>query len=130
MEYTDIVKDHFSNPRNLGKLNESDGVGEFQSHHCGDMTQIFLKIEEDTIVDIGFKTFGCAAAIASSSMVTEMIKGKTIKEALKITNKEVVDALGGLPEAKIHCSVMAKQAVRSAVEDYLKKHNRSLEEIK
>lgn len=129
MEYTDIVKDHFSNPRNLGELKDTDGVGEFQSHHCGDMTQIFLKIENDVIVDISFKTFGCAAAIASSSMVTEMIKGKTLKDALQVTNKEVINALGGLPEAKIHCSVMAKQAVRSAVEDYLSKHNRKIEDL-
>ena len=121
LNYTALVIDHFMNPRNVGEIENADAIGEAGSASCGDMMRIYLKIENNIIVDVKFKTFGCAAAIASSSMATEMIKGKTIEEVMKITNMEVVDALGGLPEKKVHCSVMVEAAIASAISNYIRK---------
>ena len=120
--YNEKVLDHFQNPRNVGEVERQDAVGRVQSESCGDTTFIYLEVEDGKIKDIKFKTFGCAAAIASSSMLTEMAKGLTLEEAKKITNEQVVDALGGLPEFKIHCSVLAADALRAAIEDYEKNH--------
>ncbi|MGB5197407.1 MAG: Fe-S cluster assembly scaffold protein NifU [Candidatus Deferrimicrobium sp.] len=120
--YSAKVMDHFMNPRNVGEIDGADGVGEVGNPACGDMMRLYLKIEGGTVVDAKFRTFGCGAAIASSSMLTEMIKGKTIEEAQAISNQHVADALDGLPAVKIHCSVMAEQAVKSALDDYAKKH--------
>lgn len=123
--YSEKVMDHFSNPRNVGEIEDADGIGEVGNAKCGDIMKIYLKVDEnDVITDVKFKTFGCGAAIATSSIATEMIKGKTLDEALTLTNKAVVEALDGLPPAKIHCSVLAEDAVRSAIEDYKKKHNK------
>ena len=110
MIYSDKVMDHFANPRNVGEIPDADGVGEVGNAKCGDIMKMFLKIENGSIKDVKFKTFGCGAAIATSSIATEMIKGKPIEEALKLTNKAVIEALDGLPPAKIHCSVLAEQA--------------------
>ena len=120
--YTEKVMDHFRNPRNVGILEDADGVGEVGNAKCGDIMKIYLKIENDVIVDVKFETFGCGSAIASSSMATEMIKGKPISEALQLTNKAVTEALDGLPAQKIHCSVLAEEAVKSAVKDYYDKN--------
>ena len=120
--YTDIVMDHFLNPRNVGEISNADGVGEVGNAKCGDIMTMYLKIENDIIVDVKFETFGCGSAIASSSMATELIKGKTIDEALQVTNKMVVDALGGLPAVKLHCSVLAEEALQAAIADYREKH--------
>jgi len=120
--YSEKVMDHFMNPRNVGEIESADGVGEVGNPACGDMMRLYLKIEEGRVRDAKFRTFGCGAAIASSSMLTEMIKGKTVDEARAITNQHVADALDGLPAVKIHCSVMAEQAVKSALDDYAKKH--------
>ena len=121
--YSEKVIDHFSNPRNVGEIENADGVGTVGNAKCGDIMRIFLDIDENQIVrDAKFKTFGCGAAIATSSMATEMIKGKTLKEALKLTNKAVAEALDGLPPVKMHCSLLAEEAVKAAVEDYMKKH--------
>jgi nitrogen fixation NifU-like protein len=120
--YTEKVMDHFMNPRNVGEIEGADGVGEVGNPACGDMMRLYLKIEDGVVVDAKFRTFGCGAAIASSSMLTEMIKGKTVEEARAISNQAVADALGGLPAVKIHCSVMAEQAVKTALIDYAKKH--------
>jgi nitrogen fixation NifU-like protein len=120
--YSEKVMDHFMNPRNVGEIEGADGVGEVGNPACGDMMRLYLRIEDDRVVDAKFRTFGCGAAIASSSMLTEMIKGKTVGEAREITNKAVAEALDGLPAVKIHCSVMAEQAVKSALDDYAKKH--------
>ena len=114
--------DHFRNPRNVGVIESADGVGEVGNAKCGDIMKIYLKIENDIIVDVKFETFGCGSAIASSSMATEMIKGKPISEALQLTNKAVTEALDGLPAQKIHCSVLAEEAVKSAVKDYYDKN--------
>ena len=114
--------DHFRNPRNVGVIEDADGVGEVGNAKCGDIMKIYLKIENDVIVDVKFETFGCGSAIASSSMATEMIKGKPISEALQLTNKAVTEALDGLPAQKIHCSVLAEEAVKSAVKDYYDKN--------
>ena len=122
MMNSDKVMDHFSNPRNVGEIENADGVGEVGHAKCGDIMKIYLKIDEDVITDVKFKTFGCGAAIATSSMATEMIKGRTISEALQLTNKAVAEALDGLPPVKIHCSVLAEEAVKAAVADYKKKH--------
>ena len=120
--YTEKVLDHFSNPRNMGEVEGANGIGTVGNAKCGDIMQISLKINDDGIIeDVGFKTFGCGAAIATSSMATEMIKGKTIDEALQLSNSAVVEALEGLPPAKIHCSVLAEEAVKAALEDYHKR---------
>lgn len=117
--YTEKVLDHFSNPRNMGEVEGANGVGMVGNAKCGDIMQMFIKVNDDGIIeDVGFKTFGCGAAIATSSMATELIKGKPIAEALKLTNRAVVEALDGLPTHKIHCSVLAEEAVRAAVRDY------------
>ena len=116
--YSEKVMDHFTHPRNVGVIEDANGVGEVGNAKCGDIMKIYLKIEDDIIKDVKFETFGCGSAIASSSMATEMIKGKTVEEALAITNKDVVDALGGLPAHKLHCSVLAEEAIKSAVKDY------------
>ncbi len=120
--YSEKAMDHFMNPRNVGEIDGADGVGEVGNPACGDMMRLYLKIEEGRVLDAKFRTFGCGAAIASSSMLTEMIKGKTVDEARAITNQQVAAALDGLPAVKIHCSVMAEQAVKSALDDYVKKH--------
>ena len=122
--YTEKVMDHFKNPRNVGEIEGASGVGTVGNAKCGDIMQIFLDIDENEIIrDVKFKTFGCGAAVATSSMATEMIKGKSVDEALKITNAAVVEALEGLPPAKIHCSVLAEEAVKAAIEDYIKKRD-------
>jgi nitrogen fixation NifU-like protein len=121
--YSEKVMDHFMNPRNVGEIESADGVGEVGNPACGDMMRLYLKIEEGRVQDAKFRTFGCGAAIASSSMLTEMIKGKTVDEARAITNLQVAEALDGLPAVKIHCSVMAEQAVKSALDDYARKHS-------
>ena len=121
--YSEKVMDHFMNPRNVGEIESADGVGEVGNPACGDMMRLYLKIEEGRVLDAKFRTFGCGAAIASSSMLTEMIKGKTVDEARAITNLQVAEALDGLPAVKIHCSVMAEQAVKSALDDYARKHS-------
>ena len=120
-QYTDKVMDHFKNPRNVGDMENPSGMGKVGNPVCGDVMELYLKIEDGRIADAKFKTFGCGAAIATSSMVTEMIKGKAIEEALEISNKEVAEALGGLPRAKMHCSVLAEDALQAAIEDYRKK---------
>ena len=124
--YTEKVMDHFTNPRNVGELEGADGVGQVGNAKCGDIMKISLKIENDVIVDAKFKTFGCGAAVATSSMATEMIIGKTLEEALAITNKAVVEALEGLPPAKIHCSVLAEEAIKAAIGDYYVKTGREI----
>lgn len=116
--YSDVVMEHFRNPRNVGVIEDADGVGEVGNAVCGDIMKIYLKIENDIITDVKFETFGCGSAIASSSMATEMIKGKPISDALKFSNKAVVQALEGLPAHKIHCSVLAEEAIKVAVKDY------------
>ena len=116
--YTDTVMDHFQHPRNVGSIENADGIGEVGNAKCGDIMKMYLKIQDNVITDVKFETFGCGSAIASSSMATEMIKGKTIDEALAVTNKQVVDALGGLPAHKLHCSVLAEEAIKSAIKDY------------
>lgn len=118
MLYSEKVMDHFTNPRNLGKMDDADGVGEVGNAKCGDIMKVYIKVEDGVIVDVKFNTFGCGSAIASSSMATEMIKGKPISEALELSNKAVVEALDGLPAHKLHCSVLAEEAVRAAVKDY------------
>lgn len=121
LPYSEKVMDHFTHPRNTGEIPDASGIGTVGNAICGDVMKMFLKIENNIIVDIKFKTFGCGAAIATSSMVTEMVKGKSINDALKITNKAVAEALGGLPAIKMHCSVLAEEALRSALKDYYKK---------
>jgi nitrogen fixation protein NifU and related proteins len=119
--YSDKVMDHFSCPRNVGEIKDADGVGEVGNAHCGDIMKVYIKVENDIITDVKFKTFGCGAAIATSSIATEMIMGKPVDEALKLTNKAVVEALDGLPPQKLHCSVLAEEAVKAAIEDYINK---------
>ena len=122
MLYSEKVMDHFQNPRNVGKIEDADGIGEVGNAKCGDIMKMYIKVDENEIItDVKFNTFGCGSAIATSSMATEMIKGKSIKEALAISNKAVVEALDGLPTNKIHCSVLAEEAVKAAVEDYYKR---------
>ena len=116
--YTDTVMDHFMNPRNVGEIPDADGIGEVGNAKCGDIMKMYIKVKDNKIDDVKFETFGCGSAIASSSMATEMIKGKTIDEALAVRNKQVVEALGGLPAHKLHCSVLAEEAIKSAVKDY------------
>jgi nitrogen fixation NifU-like protein len=120
--YSAKVMDHFMNPRNVGEIENADGIGEVGNPACGDMMRLYLTVEEGRIKEAKFRTFGCGAAIASSSMLTEMIKGKSVEEARAITNQQVSEALDGLPPVKIHCSVMAEQAVKAALDDYVKKH--------
>ncbi|BEP28962.1 Fe-S cluster assembly scaffold protein NifU [Helicovermis profundi] len=127
--YTNTVMDHFTNPRNVGEIENADGMGEVGNVKCGDIMRMYLKIEGDIIVDVKFKTFGCGSAVASSSISTELIKGKTIKEALALTNREVITALGGLPPVKVHCSVLAEQAIKAAILDYANKNNLVFEEL-
>ena len=121
--YTETVMDHFTHPRNVGEIPDADGVGEVGNAKCGDIMKMYLKIKEDRIEDVKFETFGCGSAIASSSMATELIKGKTIEEALAVTNKQVVDALGGLPAYKLHCSVLAEESIKAAVKNYYDRNN-------
>jgi nitrogen fixation NifU-like protein len=121
MDYSAKVMDHFSNPRNMGSIENSDGIGEVGNAKCGDIMKIFLKVEGDRIADVKFQTFGCGAAIASSSMATELIKGKTLEEAWKLSNKAVAEALDGLPPIKMHCSMLAEEAIHEAINDYLRK---------
>ena len=118
MIYSEKVMDHFANPRNVGELEDADGIGEVGNAKCGDIMKMYIKVDNDVITDAKFKTFGCGAAIATSSIATEMIKGKSIEEALKLTNKAVVEALDGLPPAKLHCSVLAEEAMKAAISDY------------
>jgi nitrogen fixation NifU-like protein len=126
LPYSEKVMDHFMNPRNVGEIPDASGIGNVGNPICGDVMRMYLKIENNIIVDAKFKTFGCGAAISTSSMVTEMVKGKTIEEALKISNKAVAEALGGLPPIKMHCSVLAEEALRSALKDYYKKQGKEL----
>jgi len=128
--YSEKVMDHFMNPRNMGEIEHPDGEGMVGNPVCGDMMKIMLKVEDDVITDVKFKTFGCGAAIATSSMATELVKGKTIAEALAVTNKAVAEALDGLPPVKMHCSVLAEDGIRSAINDYLVKHGRPGIELK
>ncbi|OGC89469.1 MAG: Fe-S cluster assembly scaffold protein NifU [candidate division Zixibacteria bacterium RBG_16_53_22] len=121
--YSELVMEHFSNPRNMGEIENASAVGNAGNPNCGDLMRLYLKIEDGIIIDAKFKTFGCGAAIASSSMLTEMLKGKRLEDALKISNQAVADALGGLPPVKIHCSVMAEEALKAAMEDYEKRKN-------
>lgn len=118
MDYSEKVIEHFTKPHNVGKMDDANGVGEVGNPQCGDIMKMYIKIENDIITDVKFNTYGCASAIATSSIATDMVKGKTIAEALKLTNKEVVDALDGLPAVKIHCSVLAEQALKAAIADY------------
>ena len=122
MNYSPLVMEHFTNPRNVGEIENADGVGEVGNAKCGDIMKIYLKIENDIITDVKLKTFGCASAIATSSIATELIKGKPVSDALELTNKAVVEALGGLPAVKIHCSVLAEEAVKAAIKDYYDKN--------
>lgn len=126
--YNDKVIEHYSNPRNVGEIENASGVGEVGNPVCGDIMKMYLKIENGIIKDVKFKTFGCGAAIATSSVSTELIKGKTIEEALKLTNKEVVKELGGLPPVKLHCSVLAEEAIKTAIADYYRKQGKMTEE--
>jgi nitrogen fixation NifU-like protein len=126
--YSEKVMDHFFNPRNVGTIDNPDAVGQVGNPVCGDIMKMFMRIENDIIVDVKFQTFGCGAAVATSSMVTELIKGKSIEEALKITNMQVAEALDGLPPIKMHCSNLAESAVKAAIEDYRKKHSNEKEE--
>lgn len=119
--YSEKVMDHFANPRNVGEIENADGIGEVGNSKCGDIMKMYLKIDDNTITDVKFKTFGCGAAIATSSMATELIKGKSIDNALNLTNKAVMEALDGLPPVKVHCSVLAEEAIKSALSDYYKK---------
>ena len=121
--YTETVMDHFTHPRNVGEIPDASGVGEVGNAKCGDIMKMYLKIRDNVIQDVKFETFGCGSAIASSSMATELIKGKTIEEALAVTNKQVVDALGGLPAYKLHCSVLAEESIKAAVKNYYDRNN-------
>ncbi len=122
LSYSEKVMDHFSNPRNVGEIESPDGIGEAGNPRCGDIMKIYLKVKDNVIEDVKFKTFGCASAIASSSMATELIKGKTIDEAWELTNTAVAEALDGLPPVKMHCSVLAEEAIHRAINDYREKH--------
>ena len=123
-QYSEKVMEHFRNPRNVGEIPDADGIGNVGNPVCGDIMRLYIKVDDNRITDAKFKTFGCGAAIATSSMVTEIVKGKTIDEALKVSNRAVAEALGGLPKVKMHCSVLAEEALKSAIEDYLKKKNK------
>ena len=119
--YSEKVMDHFANPRNVGEIKDANGIGQVGNPKCGDIMKIYMRIEDDIIQDVGFKTFGCGAAIATSSISTEMVKGKRIEEALKLSNRAVTEALDGLPREKLHCSVLAEEGIRSAIADYYKR---------
>ena len=121
MAYSEKVMDHFANPRNVGELPDANGIGEVGNSRCGDIMKMYIKVENNIIVDVSFKTFGCGAAIATSSMATELIKGKSIDDAIKLTNKAVMEALDGLPPVKVHCSVLAEQAIKAALSDYYRR---------
>ena len=122
MLYSEKVMDHFRNPRNVGVIENADGIGEVGNAKCGDIMKMYIKVDEDIITDVKFETFGCASAVASSSMATELIKGQPISEAMKLTNKAVAEALDGLPDYKMHCSVLAEEAIKNALDDYYEKH--------
>ena len=126
MMYSEKVMEHFMNPRNVGEIEDADGVGQVGNPVCGDIMTIYIKVKDDVITDIKFKTFGCGAAIATSSMVTELVKGKTIEEALTITNRDVAEELEGLPPLKMHCSLLAEEGLKAAIEDYKKKQERKI----
>ncbi len=128
MEYSEKVIEHYTNPRNVGKIENASGIGEVGNPVCGDIMKMFIKVENNIIVDVKFKTFGCGAAISTSSISTEMIKGKTLEEALKLKNTDVVNSLGGLPKVKIHCSVLAEEAIHQAIADYYRKEGKLTEE--
>ncbi len=130
MNYSEKVMDHFMNPRNVGEIEDASGVGTVGNAKCGDIMKVYLKIEDGIVIDAKFKTFGCGAAVATSSMATEMIKGKTIQDSLKITNKAVMEALDGLPPVKVHCSCLAEEALHAALWDYAKKNNIVIEGLK
>jgi nitrogen fixation protein NifU and related proteins len=130
MPYSEKVMDHFLHPRNVGEIPDASGVGNVGNPVCGDVMRMYIKVENGVIVEARFKTFGCGAAISTSSMVTEMVKGKTVDEALKITNKAVAEALGGLPAIKLHCSVLAEEALKSAINDYHKKQGQNVDKAK
>lgn len=130
MQYSEKVMDHFTNPRNVGEIEDASGVGQVGNPKCGDIMKVYLKIENNIIEDAKFKTFGCGAAVATSSMATELIIGRTIQEAIKITNKSVMEALDGLPPLKIHCSCLAEQALQAALWDYAQKNNITIEGLK
>ncbi|MCL2546014.1 MAG: Fe-S cluster assembly scaffold protein NifU [Oscillospiraceae bacterium] len=119
--YSDKVMEHFNSPRNIGEIADANGVGEVGNQKCGDIMKIYLKIENDMIIDVKFQTFGCGAAVATSSMATELIKGKSIEEALQLTNKRLAEALDGLPPAKMHCSVLAEEGIKAAISDYYRR---------
>ncbi len=125
LPYSEKVMEHFKNPRNVGEIPDADGIGNVGNPVCGDVLRLYLKIENGRIIDAKFKTFGCGAAIATSSMVTELVKGKTIEEALKVSNHAVAEALGGLPPVKMHCSVLAEDALKSAIKDYQQRHKKN-----
>lgn len=127
--YSDKVMDHFRNPRNVGVIENADGVGEVGNAKCGDIMKMYLKIDGDVITDVKFETFGCASAVASSSMATELIKGQPVEEALRLTNKAVAEALDGLPDYKMHCSVLAEEAIKNALDDYYAKHPEKKKEL-
>jgi nitrogen fixation NifU-like protein len=126
--YNDTVMDHFMNPRNMGEIKNADGIGEVGAAACGDIMKVTIKVKDGKIEDARFKTFGCGSAIAASSMATELIKGRTLEELKSFSNQEVVDALGGLPPVKVHCSVLAEEALKAALEDYLKKNEKETKE--
>ena len=126
--YSEKVMDHFANPRNVGEIEDANAVGQVGNAKCGDIMKIYMKIEDNVIEDVKFKTFGCGAAIATSSMATEMVKGKTVDEALQLTNKAVMEALDGLPKEKIHCSVLAEEAIQSAINDYRRRNGEDVPE--
>jgi len=123
-QYSEKVMEHFKNPKNVGEILDADGIGNVGNPVCGDIMRLYIKVKDNRITDAKFKTFGCGAAIATSSMVTEIVKGKTIEEALQVSNKAVAEALGGLPKVKMHCSVLAEEALKSAIDDYLKKNKK------
>jgi nitrogen fixation NifU-like protein len=127
MLYSEKVLDHFSNPRNVGEIENADGVGEVGNAKCGDIMKMYIKVDNGVISDVKFKTFGCGAAVATSSMATELVKGKTIQEALEVTNKAVMEALDGLPPVKVHCSLLAEEAIHAALWDYAEKHHIKIE---
>ena len=130
MEYSEKVMDHFMNPRNVGEIPNADGVGQVGNAKCGDIMKVFLKIDNDVIVDAKFQTFGCGAAVATSSMATELVRGKTVREALQVTNRVVMEALDGLPPVKVHCSCLAEEALHAALWDYAEKKHMGIDGLK